>query len=97
MSGTLGFVEPARAVGKGDFIFDYRSVAVVNMDQANVYGRSSAELCGRDVRITNCVLNGPGWLAVAYAEKQGEEDGSYVMAVPTPGDDPGASHALGHQ
>ena len=42
VSGTLGFAELARAVGEGDFIFDYRGVAVANMDHANVDGRSSA-------------------------------------------------------
>ena len=45
VSGTLGFVELARArAGKGDFIFDYRGVAVANIDLANVYGRSSVKV-----------------------------------------------------
>ena len=44
VSGTLGFVELARAAGEGDFIFDYRGVAVANIDLANVYGRSGAAM-----------------------------------------------------
>ena len=43
VSGTPGFVELARAAGEGDFIFDYRGVAVANIDLGNVRGRSSAE------------------------------------------------------
>ena len=46
VSGTLGFVDLARAAGQGDFIFDYRSVAVANMDHANVCGRSTARFSG---------------------------------------------------
>jgi len=44
VSGTLGWSELARipGAGEGDFIFDYRGVAVANRDPKNVYGRSSA-------------------------------------------------------
>ena len=40
VSGTLGFPQLARAAGEGDFVFDYRSVAVANMGLVNVRGRS---------------------------------------------------------
>jgi len=53
VSGTLGFPELART--EGGFVFDYRGVAVANMDHANVYGRSSVgpTRTGRSVRALN--------------------------------------------
>lgn len=42
VSGMLGFPEPARAAGQGDFVFAHEGVAVANRDHANVCGRSRA-------------------------------------------------------
>jgi hypothetical protein len=51
-SGTLGWSELARArcAGQGDFIFDYRGVAVANRDFTNVYGRSRERITYRPFR-----------------------------------------------
>ena len=43
VSGTLDFPQLARAAGEGDFVFDYRSVAVANIGLANVCGHSTAK------------------------------------------------------
>jgi hypothetical protein len=50
VSGTPGFVELARAAGEGDFIFDYRGVAVANIDLGNVRGRSRERITYSEAR-----------------------------------------------
>jgi hypothetical protein len=68
VSGTLGFAELARAVGENDFIFDYRGVAVANIDLANVYGRSCAEFV-RDLGDPARRVAGPGSFAKSAHRK----------------------------